>query len=117
MQTICTQISNIQKKLKDPTDKTPQSLVNLITEKKTNKLMNLLFNVRLEIVNAILENDTMRKDLLNALEITELQNNIALLNKGVFEGRNEAKSEYELEHDDSETCSDDSEYENEEETE
>ena len=60
-------------------------------------MMNLLFNVTLASVNAILENDTMCNDLMNALKINELQNNIALLNKGVF-GDNEEQEEAKLEY-------------------
>ena len=113
-------VHKIQKKSKDPDDKRPQGLLDLITEQKGNELMSLLFNVTLASVNAILSNNTMRNDLMNALEITELQNNVALLNKHAFgddEEQEEAKLEYELQHNDSETSSDDSESENEEETE
>ena len=91
-----------------------------MTEQKSNELLKLLFNVTLASVNAILENDTMCNDLMNALKINELQNNIALLNKNAFgdiEEQEEARLEYELEHSDSETNSDDSESENEEEKE
>ena len=113
-------VHKIQKKSKDPDDKRPQGLLDLITEQKGNELMNLLFNVTLASVNAILSNNTMRNDLMNALEITELQNDIALLNKNAFgddDEKEEARLEYELEHNDSETNSDDSESENEEEKE
>ena len=94
--------------------------MDIISEKKSNKLLNLLFNVTLGSLNAILTNDTMRSDLMNALDITELQNNVALLDKHAFgdnEEQEEAKLEYELQHNDSKTSSDDSKSENEKETE
>ena len=105
-------VHKIQKKSKDPDDKRPQGLLDLITERKGNELMNLLFNVTLASVNAILSNNTMRNDLMNALEITELQNNIALLNKNAFgniEEQDEARLEYELQHEESEALDDDEE--------
>ena len=65
--------------------------------------MNLMFNITLASINAILTNPTMWTDLMNALEITEVQNDIAITNHPCFGNI--------------ETSSDDSESENEEETE
>ena len=65
--------------------------------------------------NEILTNQTMRDDLLQALDIKNIQNNISLINKvctGVKEEqKKKARFEYKLEHDQSETSIDESDKE------
>ena len=111
----------VQKLGKENTDKkTPRGLVDLITEQKTDELLQLFFNITLASINSILTNDTMRDDLLRALDIKDIQDDISLLNKGVFgseEEKEEAKLEYELQHDESEASNDEESDESEDEEE
>ena len=111
----------VQKLGKENTDKkTPRGLVDLITEQKTDELLQLFFNITLASINSILTNDTMRDDLLRALDIKDIQDDISLLNKGVFgseEEKEEAKLEYELQHKESEASNDEKSNESEDEEE
>ena len=92
--------------------KTPRGLVELMTEKKADEMLQLFFNITLASINSILTNDTMRDDLLRALDIKDIQDDLSLLNKGVFGSEEEkegAKLEYELKHEESEALDDDEE--------
>jgi len=111
----------VQKLGKENTDKkTPRGLVDLITEQKTDELLQLFFNITLASINSILTNDTMRDDLLRALDIKDIQDDISLFNKGVFGSEEEkegAKLEYELKHEESEASNDEESDESEDEEE
>ena len=107
-------VHNLQKLSKDTEDNSPKGLVDLMTEKKADELLQLFFNMTLASLNSILTNEQMRGDLLRALDIKNIQNDIFLINKGLFgseEEKEEARLEYKQDHEQSEESGDESEEE------
>ena len=110
-------VHKLQKFSKDTEDKSSKGLVDLMTEHKANELLQLFFNMTLASLNSILTNKQMRGDLLRALDIKNIQEDIFLINKGLFgdeEEKEKARLEYEQNHEQSEESGDESEEEAEE---